>query len=247
MLDLPLIDPRVLGQRLADARKARDMTQEEAAESLGCSRATLIAIEKGARPAKPEEIVALARIYGRALHEIVRPGEPIADLQPHLRGAAWRMKAGDGQIERAIELLQQFVEDYRRLETMMSAPLRQNYPPEVRLSDRVDVVELAEDVAVRERNRLGLGDQPVINLRNILESEVGLRLFCGEMPSAIAGMYAFVAELGGCILINRNHPEERRRASMVHEYGHLIVDRYKPGIDYLSAEGRKAVSWIRVA
>jgi Zn-dependent peptidase ImmA (M78 family)/DNA-binding XRE family transcriptional regulator len=242
MLDLPLIDPRVLGQRLAEARKARGMTQEEAAEALGCSRATLIAIEKGARPAKPEEIVALARMYGRALHEIVRPGEPITDLQPHLRSAAQRIKAGDGRLDRAIAVLQQFAEDYRRLETMMNTPLRQNYPPEVRLSDRIDVAELAEDVAIRERNRLGLGDQPVINLRNILESEVGLRIFYGDLPSAIAGMYAFVAELGGCILINRSHPEERRRASMVHEYGHLIVDRYKPGIDSLSSEGRKPVN-----
>ena len=46
-------------------------------------------------------------------------------------------------------------------------------------------------------------------------------------------------DLGCCILINRNHPPQRRRVSMVHEYGHLIVDRYKPGIDYLSVPGRK--------
>jgi Zn-dependent peptidase ImmA (M78 family) len=26
---------------------------------------------------------------------------------------------------------------------------------------------------------------------------------------------------------------------MLHEYGHLIVDRYKPGIDYLTLKGRK--------
>ncbi len=26
---------------------------------------------------------------------------------------------------------------------------------------------------------------------------------------------------------------------MLHEYGHLIVDRYKPGIDYLIVKGRK--------
>ena len=45
--------------------------------------------------------------------------------------------------------------------------------------------------------------------------------------------------LAGCIMVNRKHPAERRRVSMLHEYGHLIVDRYKPGIDYLSMGGRK--------
>ena len=49
-------------------------------------------------------------------------------------------------------------------------------------------------------------------------------------------MYAYSAELGACILINRNHPPERRRVSMLHEYGHFLLstDRYKPGIDYLT-------------
>lgn len=239
MLDLPLIDPTVLGQRLADARKARGVTQGDASEFLGCSRPTLIAIEKGTRTAKPEEVIRLAAFYGRSVHELVRPGEPVADLRPHLRGVPQRTKDVGGEMERAIAELQRFAEDYRELEVAMSAPLASNYPPEVRLTNRIDVAGLAEDVAVRERQRLGLGDQPVINLRSILESDVGLRIFYGDLPSAVAGMYAFVADLGGCILVNRKHPPERRRGSMVHEYGHLIVDRYRPGIDYLAFEGRK--------
>ena len=82
-----------------------------------------------------------------------------------------------------------------------------------------------------------MGDQPVINLRAILESEVGLRIFYGNLPSPIAGMYAYVTDLGCCILVNRKHPEVRRRLSMLHEKGHVIIDRYKPGIDYLTMPG----------
>ena len=121
----------------------------------------------------------------------------------------------------------------------MNAPLRFNYPPEVTLNPRIDAAELAESVAQQERQRLGLGDQPVINLRSTLEWDVGLRIFYWDLPSAIAGMYAYTADLGCCILVNRKHPPERRRVSMLHEYGHLIVDRYKPGIDYLTMTGRK--------
>jgi Zn-dependent peptidase ImmA (M78 family) len=109
----------------------------------------------------------------------------------------------------------------------------------VNLTPRIDVAQLAESIAVQERNRLGLGDQPVIHLRSILEWDVGLRIFYWELPSAIAGMFAYTADLGCCILVNRKHPPVRRRVSMLHEYGHLIVDRYKPGIDYLSYGGRK--------
>ena len=60
----PEIDPRILGQRIAEARKSRGKTQEEVAEFLGYSRPTYIAIEKGERTAKPDEIIKLASFFG---------------------------------------------------------------------------------------------------------------------------------------------------------------------------------------
>ncbi len=241
MASIEPINPRILGQRVIEARKARGKTQEEVAEFLGMSRPTYIAIEKGERLAKSEEIVKLASYLGRQVHELVRPTEPIVDLQPHLRAVAEKMKPADHEaLDAAIDELRQFAEDYRDLEKLMNAPLRFNYPAEVALDRRVDPVGLAETTALRERQRLGLGDAPVIYLRSVLEWNVGLRIFySGKLPSAVAGMYAYSADLGGCMLINRKHPAERRRVSMLHEYGHLIVDRYRPGIDYLTTPGRK--------
>jgi Zn-dependent peptidase ImmA (M78 family)/DNA-binding XRE family transcriptional regulator len=234
------IDPRTLGLRIAEARKARGKTQEEVASHLGLSRPTYIAIEKGERQAKPDEINKLAKFLGRRVHELVRTGEPVTDFQPHLRAVAEKMKdTNEPELRAGIDELQKLAEDYRALENYTNSPLRSNYPPEVNLTPRIDVAQLAESIAVQERNRLGLGDQPVIHLRSILEWDVGLRIFYWELPSAIAGMFAYTADLGCCILVNRKHPPVRRRVSMLHEYGHLIVDRYKPGIDYLSYGGRK--------
>jgi Zn-dependent peptidase ImmA (M78 family)/DNA-binding XRE family transcriptional regulator len=229
-----------LGQRIAEARKARGKTQEAVADFLECSRPTYIAIEKGDRTAKSDEIIKLASFLGRKVHELVRPTEPVVDLQPHLRAVAEKMKGVDAEtLNVVIDELQRFAEDYRDLEALMDAKLRFNYPPEVTLNPRIDAAELAESVAFQERQRLGLGDQPVIYLRNTLEWDVGLRIFYWGLPSPIAGMYAYTAELGCCILVNHKHPPERRRVSMLHEFGHLIVDRYKPGIDYLTMSGRK--------
>lgn len=240
MPPLDAIDPRALGQRIAEARKTRGKTQEEVASYLECSRPTYIAIEKGDRPLKSDEIRKLAQFLGRRVHELVRPGEPVVELQPHLRAVAEKMREKDEPVLLAgIDELQRLAEDYRELEMSMNAPLRLNYPPEVKLSTRLDVTQLAETTAVEERLRLGLGDQPVWDLRSILEWVVGLRIFYWALPSAIAGMYAYTPEIGCCILVNRKHPAVRRRVSLLHEYGHLLVDRYKPGIDYLSHPGRK--------
>ena len=94
----------------------------------------------------------------------------------------------------------------------------------------------------RSGNAWVWGIKPVIRLRSVLEWDVGLRIFyTGELPANIVGMFAYSSDLGACILINRCHPPERRRMSMLHEYGHLLLstDRYRPGIDYLTLSGRK--------
>ena len=96
----PTLDPRNLGQRLAEARKARGLTQEAAAAHLGCSRPTYIAIEKGERPAKPEEVVKLATLFAKPVHELLLQSEPITVLSPHLRGEVERAHPGNAALVR---------------------------------------------------------------------------------------------------------------------------------------------------
>jgi Zn-dependent peptidase ImmA (M78 family)/DNA-binding XRE family transcriptional regulator len=232
--------PRIIGQRLAEARKARGITQEAAAEHIGMSRPTFISLEKGERAAKPGEIIKLAALYGQPVNHFVRTLEPLTDFQPHFRAAMEKVRPADvEQLKAAISEFKTFVENYIDLEQRMKAPMRLNYPQPVELNPRVDVSELAEDVANRERQRLGLGDQPIPNIRSLLELDVGVRIFLARLPRMFAGMYIFVDDLGGCMLINSVHPADKQRASIAHEYAHLIVDRYTAGIDYLTIYGRK--------
>ncbi|MDB5346362.1 MAG: Transcriptional regulator [Schlesneria sp.] len=232
--------PRIIGQRLAEARKARSIKQEDAAEHIGVSRPTFIAIEKGERAAKSAEIIKLAAFYGQPVSQFVRTMEPLTDFLPHFRAAMEKVKPGDVErLKAAIGEFKQFVENYLDLEQRMKAPMRMNYPQLVELNPHVNVSELAEDVANRERQRLGLGDQPIQNIRSLLESDVGVRIFFARLPPMFAGMYIFVEGLGGCMLINSVHPPDKQRASISHEYAHLIVDRYTAGIDYLTIFGRK--------
>ena len=53
------------------------------------------------------------------------------------------------------------------------------------------------------------------------------------------GLFLFLDGPGACVLINGDHPPEKRRASIAHEYAHLIVDRHAAGVDDLAATGRR--------
>jgi transcriptional regulator with XRE-family HTH domain len=66
------LDPVTVGSRLQEARKARRLTQQDAADALGVARTTIVAMEKGERRLQPAELVRLAELYGRQVHDLVR-------------------------------------------------------------------------------------------------------------------------------------------------------------------------------
>ncbi len=82
------LDPRELGRRLQEARKARGRTQQEAADHLGVARTTVTAIEKGERRIQPAELMRLAPFYGRSVGEFLRQGETVGSFTVQLR-TAW--------------------------------------------------------------------------------------------------------------------------------------------------------------
>ena len=233
------IDPRALGQRLQEARKARGLTQQEVAESLAAARTTITALEKGERRPRPDELIQMAQLYGRSVGDLVGPREPMADFTVQFRTAVRSAGSLDAQQElgQAVQEFQRLCEDYLYLENLSGASLRQNYPPPYSIGGTAPE-DAAEDVASSERNRLGLGDGPVLRLRETLESDVGVRVFSIELPSRVAGIFSYTEELGGCIAVNARHPEERRRWSMAHEYGHFLTRRFHSEVSMLGAYSR---------
>ena len=228
---LEQLDFKALGIRLREAREARGHTQEEVAKRLGLSRTTMVAIEKGERRVRPRELVDLARVYGRQVADLVQRKSPVEGFVVQLRAAMPPGAPFDASFLPHLEEFQSLCEDYQRLEEICEAPMPRRYPAEYDIRS-VEPESAAEDAAASERGRLALGDGPILNLRGMLEADVGLRVFQIELPSRIAGLFAFTDELGGCLACNLGHPPERRGTSLAHEYGHFLTNRYRSEITF---------------
>jgi Zn-dependent peptidase ImmA (M78 family) len=186
---------------------------------------------------RSEELIELASLYGRPVSELLREREPVPAFGVQLRGAMRRQPV-DEDLAPYLDELERLCDDYVWLEELCSAPLRRHYPPEYDVSG-ADAELIAEDVAASERQRLGLGDGPLPDLRELLETQVGLRIFQPDLPSDVAGLFAFTEEHGGCIAVNRRHPPERRRQSLGHEYGHFLTRRLRPEVTVLKRYARR--------
>ena len=236
---LETIDPKILGRRLQDARKARDLTQQQVAEVLSVARTTVTALEKGDRFIRPEELIHMARLYGRSINEFVGRQEPVADFAVQFRTAVLtpNQTKDEGELADATRDFERLCDDYLHLENLNGLVVGRQYPPQYQIGG-IAPESAAEDVATAERNRLALGDGPVLNLREILENDVGIRVFFTPLPSRVAGVFAYSDELGGCMAVNLHHPEVRRRWSMAHEYGHFLTSRYRLEITQLGGYER---------
>ena len=221
------IDLRALGELLQQARKKCDMTQADAAKIIDAARTTMIAIEKGERRLKANELIKLARAYGRSVSDFVRSRPVVQPFEVQFRAVYQRSQEQQAQIEPFILHLEELCQNYLELEKIMDAPLPRNYPLEYQVTD-MPIKSAAESIAVAERHRLGLGDAPISQLRDILEQDVGLRIFYLQMPQKYSEVYSYNEQVGGCMAINANHPEERRRWSMAHGYLHFLAHRQKP-------------------
>ncbi len=233
------IDPRDLGRNLKQARNQRQLRQEDAANIIGVSRTTMTAIEQGKRRIKIEELIQLAAAYGRQVGDFVRPRPKVKDFQIQFRGPSQMVDIDNSQISVSQEEFQELCRDYVELERIMEAPLKRHYPPIYELGG-LSTDRAAEVIAMQERNRLGLGDGPLPILRMIFEQDVGLRIFYMRFKdSNFSEMYYFDDGIGGCMAVNQNHPEERRRWSLSHGYAHFLVHRYQPAIIYESSYQRE--------
>lgn len=238
------IDWVALGARLQQARKAKGKTQDEAAQALEVSRPTMVSLEQGKRKVSPSELIVLAQLYDVDMNSLLRQRPVVGDLAVVFR-ARFDHKlgemVGEAEGERAAALLQRYAENYVELEELLKSSMPKRYPVEYSYSPTpVDIA--ADEIAKQERDRLSLGDAPIADLRALLETEVGLRVFYLDLPSQIAGMFGYTDDLGGCIAINIKHPHERQRMTLAHEYAHFLTTRTTPDVQFVRPYERKPES-----
>ncbi|HLX26881.1 MAG TPA: XRE family transcriptional regulator [Casimicrobiaceae bacterium] len=215
-----------LGERLRIARENAGFTQKDAAEAISVARTTLVAIEQGQRRVRMDEIQQLAKLYKTSVNAILRREAVHVDLAPRFRKLIGRHDLAAVQ---ATELLTDLARAEVELENLLGIKRTRNYPPERPILPG-DVWAQAEQDAIELRQRLGLGFAPVHDIVTLLEMEMGVRVYVRRVDRSISGVFAYDDALGACILLNANHPRERRNQSGGHELGHLVSVRREPEV-----------------
>jgi len=232
MSDSPLADfaPADLGERLRIAREGANLTQKDAADAINVARTTLVAIEQGQRRIRIDEIQRLAKLYKTSVNALLRREAVHVDLVPRFRKL---IGSNDGPSAAATELLSNLARAEVELENLLGIKRARNYPPERPILGG-DVVAQAEQDALELRHRLGLGYAPILDIVTLLELELGVRVYVRRVDPKISGVFVYDETLGACMLLNANHPKERRNQTSGHEVGHFVSARRAPEVLHLN-------------
>lgn len=226
---------KFIGQRLKEARELCGWTQEEAVRQLGITREYLSHLETGKRNPPLRLLHKLADLYGCPVSFFYGIGEPKGSFQLLLRKAQQQSLEPKviSQLRRFEFLCQEIASLRQRLR--YPKPNLPSYPV-----TREALEQRAKKLAVAERKRLGLGDDPAPHLAEVLE-DAGIPVIRLPLNGQISGAMAYDEELGGFLLVNSNEPAPRQLWNVAHEYGHLLNDRNKGVVlEKLIHEGKEA-------
>lgn len=225
MTPLEQMSPTEAGERLRVAREGANITQAAVASAIGLARTTVVAIEQGERRVRFDELQKLATLFGTSVNALLRREAVHVDLAPRFR----KLRGNHDGAADAATLLASLAQAEVELENLLGIERLRNYPPERHILNG-DVRAQAEQDAAELRQRLGIGNAPITDIVTLLEMEMGVRVYVRRFDGRISGLFAYDDALGACMLLNANHPRERRAQTAGHETGHFISTRRRPEI-----------------
>jgi len=212
----------MVGKRLNLARRAAGLSLRDLADKID-NQVTAQAIAKYEHDEmmpNSQVLMALAGALGVSEEFLFSPGKI------ELAAAEFRKELTSERQEATLEArVLAEVERYLEIEDILATnsaywQFPAGFPIHVRSQEQ------AEDAAVKLRKEWDLGSDPIPNLVEFLE-ERGIKVVCLPLPDEISGMMCWVKHSNGTkipvIAVNENHDGERRRFSLAHELGHIVL------------------------
>lgn len=207
-----------LGLRVAQARQRAGITQAELSQAIGVNRSVLAKMENGSRRLTALELAHVAEALGERIEWFVEDAPRAIVSHRNVTDPGEPSPSIDAEVERRVHA----VEFVARNDIEFRDKVRQ--PPEFPLpGSKAEADELA-----REARKL-LGAQPDEPLNDLGRRTVGAGLlpFVVSLGTDAADAASVLLDAGAVAVVNGALRVGRRRLSLAHELGHLLVaDEY---------------------
>jgi Zn-dependent peptidase ImmA (M78 family)/transcriptional regulator with XRE-family HTH domain len=221
----------VVGARIRKARVALGLSQAAFARELGFSSEFISLLEADKRAPSLATLNKIATYLKKDLRDFLQEKEGAFNIL--LRGDALKGPEGEGLDAGSQALLERFkryCDDYLRLERLANRASGSSAAPSRRLSLAPLYTNISpERLAIEERRRLGLGDEPIRDIFALSELN-GCRILRLPIPagSKLSGAFIYLEDREAAFaLINSADTPGRQAFTAAHEYCHYLRDRHE--------------------
>lgn len=203
------------GKCIKLARESRGLSQSKLSELLGVTQATLSRFEKGVLTVTPETVSKMANVLNYPVSFFEKDICIIGETSLFYRKRASMTVKDLSILESKISILSKGID-----ELMESINI-----PELRIpSVEPSVDNSPQEIAYKVRNFLGVPAGPIDKIVSLLEKNGIIVMFLDvDDMEKFDGLTMFTMNQAPVIWINRNIPNDRKRFSLAHELGHLVM------------------------
>lgn len=210
-----------IGRRLRRERESAGLSRKTVAEEMCLQPEEVTRWEAGSRSVSPSELLRLYELYSHDESDILCHGMEVED--EGLLPAILEEDIAVEEICLHVILCREGVK-LRRILGTDAQPMGPPWYPAPAPQDYIDALAQGEQVAEQERGRLGLGDEPVTDLRKLITSQ-GIWVSEVEFPDEVRGLFLNCHSTGLLLIVNCSHNRRRKRFSYASLYAHTLVDR----------------------
>ena len=206
----------IFPRRLKQARMMRGLSMEKLSRSLSpaVTRQAINKYEKGEMKPDSRVLIALARALGVKIDYFFRPFTVEVDKVEFRKMPGFTEKMAAVVKERVREELERYLE----IEQLSDSSINFTLPHK-----DVKTIDETKAVAHEIRNLLGLGNDGISNVIEVLEDN-GIKVIELAEDNNFDGLSGYANGKIPLIVVNGNFSSERKRYTALHELGHLLLN-----------------------
>lgn len=207
----------IVAERIRNSRIQKGYSLKEVAEKLGVSKQMINKYEKGLSMPGSDKLIAFSKIFEQKVDYFFRkPEVRIGEINFRKKSkfSSKKINALKEEIRIRIENYL-YIENICNLNTTFVNPLN-----EFKINSKADIIEATDTL----RKVWDIGNDAIGNIIQLLEDKEIKVIEIEEDTTLFDGMATVVDNKYYVIVVNKTMPIERKRFTILHELGHLLLN-----------------------
>lgn len=207
----------VVAARIRNSRIQKGYSLQEVADKVGVSKQMINKYEKGDSMPTSDKLIAFSKLFGQKVDYFFRkPEVEIGEINFRKRS-----KFSNKKVNSLKEVIRVQIENYLYIENICNLnSVFVNPMAECIINSKADIIDATEVL----RKAWNIGNDTIHNIIQLLEDKEIKVIEVEEEIGLFDGLATVVDQKYYVIVINKSMPIERKRFTILHELGHLLLN-----------------------